>query len=424
MTGALVFVESNTTGTGRLMARTAIKLGFRPIVLAANTERYAYVRQDNLAVRAIDTQSEFDVREACRVIADTEGLAGVTSSSEYFVGVAAAVAEQLGRPAPPAAAIRACSDKSIQRRLLDQGGIAVSAWRRAATVAEAVAAALQLGWPAVLKPVSGSGSIGVKLCRDVEEVADHAAVLLARDVNERGMKVPQALLVESFVDGAEYSVEVFSLQIIGITAKRLGQLPHFVEIGHDFTAELTGRARAEIEGVTLGALRALGLERGPVHVELRVGPHGPVIIEVNPRLAGGFIPELVRLARGVDLIESNVRFASGSPVALDAKWQRHASIRFLLAPNPGVLAEVRGLDAAARVRNVVDATAYRAVGDAVTRCGDFRDRVGHVIACGADRDEVIGDIAAAHRSISLLVTPARSETASPAAIASSSTERG
>ncbi|UXX92169.1 ATP-grasp domain-containing protein [Streptomyces sp. AD2-2] len=38
------------------------------------------------------------------------------------------------------------------------------------------------------------------------------------------------------------------------------------------------------------AVRALGIVLGPAHVELRLGPEGPVLIEVNPRLAGGWIP--------------------------------------------------------------------------------------------------------------------------------------
>lgn len=412
MTRALVFVESNSTGTGRLMVKAAAELGFRPIVLASDAARYAFIEQDGIAVHTVDTQSEAEVREACRVIQARDGVAGVTSSSEYFVGLAAAIAEQLGLPAPPAAAIRACADKSTQRRRLDLERVEVPRWCHASTVAEALAAADQLGWPVVLKPVSGSGSIGVKLCRTAGEVASHAAALVERKVNERGIEIPRGLLIEAFVDGPEYSVEAFSSRIIGITAKRLGSLPHFLEIGHDFPAELGARAREELEATTLAALRALGLEVGPAHVELRVGPNGPAIIEVNPRLAGGFIPDLVRLATGVDLLEANVRFASGSPMSLDASWDRHASIRFLLPAEDGVLAEVRGLDRAASIRHVVEAVGYRAAGAPVSRRGDFRDRIGHVIACGARREEVLRDLEAAHGCVSVLVTPqASSESA-------------
>ncbi|MGN6107963.1 MAG: ATP-grasp domain-containing protein, partial [Kofleriaceae bacterium] len=405
MRPALIFVESNSTGTGRLMARAAAQLGFRPLVLASAPERYAYLEQDRLAARTVDTQDEEQVLAACRALAADGGVAGVTSSSEYFVGMAAAVAERLGLPAPSAAAIRACTDKATQRRLLTEGRVPVPAWRSAVSVSEAVAAAGELGWPVVLKPVAGSGSIGVKLCRDPREVAEHAALLVTRTTNERGIAVPPVLLVESLVEGPEYSVEVFSSRIVGITAKRLGPLPHFVEIGHDFPADLTGDARAAIEAATLAALRALRLEVGPAHVELRLGPDGPALIEVNARLAGGFIPELVRLARGVDLLETNVRFAAGLPIALDATRDNHVAIRFLLPDGDGLLAEVRGLEAAARVPLVVEAAGYRALGEPVSRRGDFRDRIGHVIACGADRAAVLEAADVAARQVSMHVTP-------------------
>ncbi len=409
MSHALVFVESNSTGTGRLMAAAAARLGFVPVVLASEPSRYAYVAQDGLEVRVVDTQREADVLAACRALAAERGVAGVTSSSEYFVGTAAAVAAELGLRAPPAAAIRACSDKARQRQLLDEGRVTQPRWWRVASAVEALSAAAELRYPVVLKPVAGSGSIGVRMCKDAAEVERHAPSLVQRTVNERGMKVPLGLLVEELVEGPELSVEVFSSQVVGVTAKRLGPLPDFVEIGHDFQAELPTQLRREVEHTTLAALRALGLVEGPAHVELRVGPRGPSIIEVNPRLAGGFIPELVRLATGIDLLEANVRLAAGLPVALEPSARRHAAIRFFLPEQSGVLMELCGLAEAARLPNVVEAVGYKASGEAVSLRGDFRDRVGHVITCGADREAVLGAAATACQRVAVRVQAPRSQ---------------
>jgi biotin carboxylase len=110
-------------------------------------------------------------------------------------------------------------------------------------------------------------------------------------------------------------------------------------------------------------------------------------MEVNPRLAGGFIPELVRLATGLDLIGETVAAAAGRGTRLARETRQAASIRFLLAPGEGRLVTVEGLKEAAASEGVLDVRLYPEPGAAVFRRGDFRDRVGHVIACGRTPDE-------------------------------------
>jgi biotin carboxylase len=104
------------------------------------------------------------------------------------------------------------------------------------------------------------------------------------------------------------------------------------------------------------------------------------VIEINPRLAGGFIPELVRQATGIDLIEQTLLAAVGRSLPLRPTHLQHASIRFVLTPACGVLEAVEGLDEARAMPSVTDVEFYRRVGDQLCIHGDFRDRVGHVIA--------------------------------------------
>src|SRR5262249_54068333 len=150
-----------------------------------------------------------------------------------------------------------------------------------------------------------------RLCRSAAEVKAHAARLLAHATNERGQATPAEVLIEEFVRGPEYSVEVFNGQAVGVTRKHLSPAPYFVEIGHDFPAALPAAARASLAEIATAAVHAIGLTWGPAHVELRLAAAGPVVIEINPRLAGGFIPELVRLSTGLDLIEATVALAAG-----------------------------------------------------------------------------------------------------------------
>jgi argininosuccinate lyase len=397
----LAFIESNTSGTGRLFARAAAAFRLRPVLLSADPSRYPYAAEDALKVVRVDTQDAEALIDACRRLAAGPGLAGVTSSSEYFVATAAKVASSFGLSAPNHEAVAACRDKHAQRVRLRAAGVGNPAFRLADSVGAAQSAAGELGFPVVVKPVYGSGSVGVKLCDDAAAVAAHSASLFSQRYNERGQPIPHVVLVEEVASGPEFSVETFDASVVGVTRKHLGPLPDFVEVGHDYPAALGAAEEQGLRAEALRALRALGLGWGPAHVELRVTAGGPKIIEVNPRLAGGFIPELVRHASGVDLIAAAVARVAGREPDLTPRGALYASLRFFVAGREGTLAAVAGLEAARAEPGVKGVEIYRAVGERLSVRGDFRDRVGHVLAVGETPEAARAAAEAAHARVVL-----------------------
>lgn len=399
MPPVFALVESNTSGTGPWFVAAASSLGLRPVLLTSDPARYRYVERDGVETVRLDTGNRTALLAACRRLRETAGLAGIWSSSEYFIAEAAGLARELGLPGPDPDAVAACRDKGAQRMRLSQAGVGQPRFRLAISAAAAVAAAESLGLPVVVKPVLGTGSLGVRLCATAREVEEAASSILARRVNERGMPLPARLLVEELAVGPEVSVETFGRAVVGCTRKHVGEPPFFVEVGHDFPAPLPEAWERDLAATAVRALKALGLGWGPAHLEIRRTADGPSIIEVNPRLAGGFIPELVRLAMGVELIGETVAAACGREVRLGEGARQAASIRFLLAPGEGRLAAVEGLAEAARSEGVADVRLYVESGAAIARRGDFQDRIGHVIGCGRTPDE---SGRAAERALGLL----------------------
>ncbi|MEP6695386.1 MAG: ATP-grasp domain-containing protein [Pseudonocardiales bacterium] len=378
----LVLVESNTSGSGRLFCAAAHRLGLRPVLLARDPARYPYLADDAIDCRVVDTSAVLTVRQAC---ADLGGaVVGVTSSSEYFVGTAAEVAESLGLPHPDAAAVRRCRDKGSQRARLTGAGVPGPQFAVARTPEQARAAATVIGLPVVVKPVSGSGSIGTRLCGQLEDVGNATGAVLDADPADLGLPPQGAVVVEGYLNGDEYSVETLDEHVVGITCKHLGAAPYFVEIGHDFPAPLPVVDDAALRSTALGALRALGLGWGPAHVELRLSGTGPQVVEVNPRLAGGMIPRMVQECTGIDMIEHTVAQAAGQAMAPRPSRRRAGSIRFLVADRPGRLIEVTGLAAARQVPGVVEVGLTRKDGDHLVLRHSFQDRLGYVIACADD----------------------------------------
>lgn len=376
----LALVESNTTGTGRMFAVAARERGLRPVLLSSRPERYPWAAEDGVeAVWAVTDDVDRVVAAVSSLAEDGAAVVGLVTSSEYYVAVTARAAARLGLAGGDPDAVERCRDKRRQRAALAGYGVPVPAFTAATTPREAVRAATAIGRPVVVKPADGTGSRGVRLCATAGEVRRHSAALLAARQDERGRPTVPAVLVEEYVAGPELSVETFGSGVVGITAKHLGPPPWFVECGHDHPGELRLADAEAIGAVARASLAALGLGFGPAHTEIRLGTRGPVVIEVNPRLAGGRIPTLIRLATGVDLIGATVDAAVGSGRPLPEPGHGHASIRFLVPPGRGRVRRTGGVAAAAAVPGVVDVGIAARPGQRVGGTGCFLDRVGHVI---------------------------------------------
>lgn len=386
MTPTILFVESNTSGTGQLFVERAAALGLRPVLATADPTRYPFASWPNVEVVVADTSDPDQIwSRYMNALGRAFQPRGIWSSSEYYLPVSARLAGMLGLPGPDAGAVTACRDKAHQRRALAAADLAGPASALVLTTDQAERFAEKIGLPVVVKPRAGSGSIGVRLCHSLEEVTGQAGRLLSEKYNDRGLATDGGVLVEEFLDGPEYSVEIVGGQTVGVVRKHLGPQPTFVEVGHDYPAPLPGNLQDLLVREAVAAVHALGLGWGPVHVELRlVRAEQPVVIEVNPRLAGGFIPELIRHATGQDLVEEVIRLACGIPdetsaPGLHAKGRRAASIRFLLRSAASRLpADVLQRSVRPPAHLLLYRPGENTGGDQVT--GDFRDRIGHLLA--------------------------------------------
>jgi len=372
----VVFIESNTSGTGAQLVRKALNRGLCVHFVTADPSRYPFLTTEMLHPLLVDTQ---DLRAVERLVHELPAVAAVLSSSDYYVESAAAVARSLGLFAADPEAVHRCRDKWALSRALTSAGVSTPATVRVTDHATATEALREVGLPLVVKPVSGSGSIDVRLHRDARSYFEHVEVLLAG--------TDDVVLAQRFVEGSEYSVEVLGtdagMEVFGVTKKHLGPEPTFLEVGHDFPAPLSAQDERVLLDESHRALRAVGLSRGPAHVELRLGEDGPVVIEVNPRLAGGMIPSLIQHALGVDVLERLLDVHLGEDSQRVARVRRAASIAQIVPPEPGIVAQVQ-FPPLTGLENIVGAWTTKGPGHVHRGTGDFRDRIGHVISRGSD----------------------------------------
>ncbi|MGX9087483.1 ATP-grasp domain-containing protein, partial [Mesorhizobium sp. 98Argb] len=132
--------------------------------------------------------------------------------------------------------------------------------------------------------------------------------------------------------------------------------------------------------VSRSCLRALDLGWGPTNIEFRWTNRGPVVIEVNPRLAGTPTPQLVQLAYGIDLITEHIKLVIGDECNLRRSHSQTAVSRNLIPDHDGVLDWIGGDSRAAAVPGVAEVKFYVRPKTPIVRRGDYRDKIGHVMA--------------------------------------------
>jgi hypothetical protein len=146
------------------------------------------------------------------------------------------------------------------------------------------------GLPVVVKPLSSSGADNVHICRGPGEVERAArAVLSARD---RFQQPNAAALVQSYLDGTEYVVDVvnayghryvcgaWEYEKVDIgSGRRIYRRNLLLDPGSPPVPDLT----AYVDRV----LAALEIRHGPAHAEVIVTPDGPTLVEIGARLNGG-----------------------------------------------------------------------------------------------------------------------------------------
>ncbi|MEU8513836.1 pyridoxal-phosphate dependent enzyme [Kitasatospora sp. NPDC048722] len=403
----LLFVESNTTGTGMLALRLTRDLGLTPVLLTNSPERYPGVADTGCEVVTCDTNSAAALRETVRATWRREEIAGVATTSDFYLPAVAGLTTLLGLPGNSVESMAACRDKALTRARLAQAGVRQPRFAILADPAEVPEAVARIGLPCVVKPADDSGSNNVLLCSTTEQAVAQSRVILAETVNVRGQATAGTVLVEEYLDGPEFSVETFSwageVRCVGITQKHLGGPPHFVEHGHVFPAAVPPHVADDLTGAARRAVRAVGLTNGAAHTEVRLTPEGAAVIEVNGRLAGGMIPELVRLSTGINLLEEQVRAALGRPPRLDRAPTRAAAIRFLLVEREGTFSHVSGTEAAQAVEGIRHVTVTARPEQRVEPAKNAYHRLGYVIAEGETPDAAAELCAKAHDELTIVL---------------------
>lgn len=241
-------------------------------------------------------------------------------------------------------------------------------------------------FPLITKPTDNSGSRGVMLVHNEDELAE--ALSYSSENGRRG-----DVIMEEYMQGPEVSVEVMISHgvphVLQITDKLTTGAPHFVEMGHSQPSRLPEEAQDAIRDLASRAALSVGIQNGPAHVEIIATENGPKMVELGARMGGDCITtHLVPLSTGIDMVGNTIKIALGEEPDLEQKLWKGSAIRYFNAPN-GVIREISEVEEAEKLYGVQEITFVKQVGDTVGDVGSSTDRVGFVIAQAESAEEAV-----------------------------------
>ncbi|MCX4723186.1 ATP-grasp domain-containing protein [Streptomyces sp. NPDC090052] len=319
----------------------------------------------------------------------------VIALSEFDILRAARLRGLLGVPGQDSESASAFRDKLRMKQLLEKSAVPVAPYAPVCHLDDLLGFVAEHGFPVVVKPRRGGGSMGVRVIRDT----DGLRALLA-DHRELGTDDGAQLLAERYIEHELFHVD-------GIVTDGVPRLMWPSTQGdtscldimagkplHSALLDAGDPLREPLVAITREALAALPSPGTFMfHAEVFRDTAGRLVFnEVASRMGGGMIEQVLQLGFGVTLPEVYVRSLAGNAVPqIPAVPQRIAGLS-LFPPRPGTLVEIPG------ECPVPGITAYHRHAEAGTVLGTARtsvEKIGSVLATGDSRAEVEASLAAA-----------------------------
>ena len=339
----------------------------------------AYCKADVDAFEIIGGQ---DFEGTCAVVEKYGIDAIVTAATDKPLVMMARIAEKYGFPFYSVETAQWSTDKFQMKERFEIGDIPHAQGRLISKAEDADG----LIFPVIVKPRDNSGSRGVKLCNNKEELKESIKEALENSKLD-------SVLVEEFIEGQEYSIESLhhdgKSEVIQFTEKKTTEFPYNVELGHIQPANISNENKQKIRKIIEKIGRALNFVNCPSHTELKINERGIFVIETSPRLGGDYITStLTPLSTGVNLEDELLKMAMGEAINPVPKAIQYSGVHFFAFKEGSIIKHVPNEDLIKGWSHVIDFSFTLKEGDKVNRITSSLNRYGHITLTASNRDAI------------------------------------
>lgn len=286
------------------LIRAAKEMGFFVIVVSIKGDYPGFALADKIYY--INTTD----REAVLKAAVSEKIDGIcTTGTDVAVSSIGYVCEHMELSGISEKAAELVTDKAKMKEAFQKGRVSSARFRKVFSCEEAKKAAEELDFPVIIKCVDSSGSRGITLVKQAEEVSKAAEQAFSCSRKEY-------ILVEEFLSGIEIGVDgvVRDGQIVFLA-------PHdkfvyksekiTIPAGHSFPYSGGKEAEKEICHQMELAAKSLGLRNCFFNADVFVNAEKVSVIEMGGRTGATCIPELISMYYGFDFYKKILESAMG-----------------------------------------------------------------------------------------------------------------
>jgi carbamoyl-phosphate synthase large subunit len=338
--------------------------------------------QDSPAFEYADVTWVCDVKDKqknleCAMLYKPDAV--LTDQSDIGVKTVAWLCERLNLPGIGVDVAELFVNKSVMRDFCKSNGFSIPKYKQCYTFNEA-ADFLKAHRKIVIKPIDSQSSRGVFIIETLIKV---------EEVFETAMQfsnAEEAVLVEEFIDGPEFTVDgiklpdgYYTLAISEKTQYRSNPMISssllFSNYNNTFDYEALRRMNHEI-------VRVSGLPFGLTHGEYKYSDGKFYLVEIAARGGGTKISsDITKYMSGIDSNELLIRMALGESVStiLPPPQERYAILQFINF-RPGKVKKILGVETVLSMPGVIDFGLNFTAGDTISRMTDDRSRPGYYIA--------------------------------------------
>jgi biotin carboxylase len=407
MTDRVLLLTTARSYRGEAFLQAAARLDIEIVQAVDMNKALADYWHCPLGIDFNDTEGSIQAISAFHSRQPVQAILGIDDSGSLL---AARASERLGLPFNSPVAAEAARDKLKMRTLMAAGGVPCPVFRHFTTDQAPEVVAEQVDYPCVVKPLNLNGSRGVMRADSPTEfvVAVRRLTQMLRQDQPAGQ--PQAYLVEDFIPGFEVALEGMldqgRLLVLALFDKPDPlDGPFFEETIYVTPSRLPAATQQAIAATAAQAARALGLQMGPVHAELRVNAQGPWMLEVAGRSIGGLCSQVLRFGVDESLEELILRQACGLPLLSTEREARAAGVMMIPIPAAGILQRVDGLDAAQATPLIEGIEITARVNYPITPLPEGESYLGFIFGKGETPAAVEEALRQAHSKLTFSIVP-------------------
>lgn len=263
-------------------------------------------------------------KEKILEIAQEENIDGILAyASDPAAPTAAYVAEKLNLPGNPYKSVDILCNKDKFRKFLKDNGFCTPVAKGYRFIEDALSDLNNniFTYPVIVKPVDSSGSKGVSQINSIEEASE-------KIINAFDKSRSKRIIIENFVYCKAYQIAGDGLSINGeLVFKYFGNdhfkthgITSFVPISASFPCILDKGIQDKVHEEIQRLISLLGMRNCTYNFDIRVDSNNNVyLMEVAPRDGGNYIPQIIKYATGVDLVDCSIKMAIGETSEIKEK---------------------------------------------------------------------------------------------------------